>query len=87
MEKKDIVCCDKDPSDQGFLNYYYKDQWDKLSPIYNATRRVFSADPIKWASIEPDISVIHYTLEKPWHSTSHDKIEKLWWECYDQRTL
>jgi glycogenin glucosyltransferase len=85
MSKKDIIRCDRDPSDQGFLNEYYKDRWNKLSPIYNATRRVFMVDCLKWNQIKNDIHVIHFTVQKPWITKVQEceEIENLWWECYD----
>lgn len=84
LSLKDMFICNHDPSDQGFLNSYYKDNWHKLSSIYNATRRVFTAARDKWDEMSAEISVIHYTIEKPWLVSVEgcEEIEKLWWECY-----
>jgi hypothetical protein len=84
LAKKDVLECRSDPSDQGFLNEYYKDKWNRLSPIYNATRRVYMSARKIWEEMKDDIRVIHYTLEEPWKKPVKgcEEIEKLWWDCY-----
>jgi glycogenin glucosyltransferase len=83
MEKKDVVYCPNDPSDQGLLNFYYKNRWNRLKPIYNFTRRVFDTVPQKWKEWREEICIIHYTLDKPWNKKLDSEIDKLWWECYN----
>lgn len=84
IEKKDLIECKRDPSDQGFLNEYYKGKWHRLSSIFNATRRVFMSAPAEWKAWCHDIAVIHYTIEKPWIKPvlGCESIEREWWECY-----
>lgn len=84
MKLKDQVYCPEDPSDQGFLNYYYRTKWYRLDPSYNATRRVYMAARPLWDKMKDNIHVIHFTLEEPWLKSvpGCEAIEKLWWECY-----
>jgi lipopolysaccharide biosynthesis glycosyltransferase len=81
---KDSFINREDPSDQGWLNQYFAEKWHRLPSCYNATRRVFMAAPDEWRSLEKDLAVIHYTIEKPWVAPAKgcESIEKLWWECY-----
>lgn len=77
---KDIVSTPHDPSDQGFLNHFFKDKWWRLNPIYNYTRRVFDVVPSNWQKLKNDICVLHFTLEKPWKKKEDTEINKIWWE-------
>jgi lipopolysaccharide biosynthesis glycosyltransferase len=85
MNLKDTLACPADPSDQGFLNEYFKNKWHKLSPIYNATRRVFMSAKDIWNEMSENIRVIHFTLEEPWKKSvpGCESIEKIWWEHYN----
>ena len=80
---KDIVSTPHDPSDQGFLNHFFKDKWHRLSPIYNYTRRVFDVAPKNWQELKHEVCVLHFTLEKPWKKKEDTEINKIWWEIND----
>ena len=53
-------------SEQGFLNVVYKNQWLEIGFENNANLAVYSQLPDYWKAREANISVIHYTMEKPW---------------------
>jgi glycogenin glucosyltransferase len=53
-------------SEQGFLNVFYKDQWFEIGFEYNANLAVYSQQRKYWDEREGNISVIHYTMSKPW---------------------
>jgi lipopolysaccharide biosynthesis glycosyltransferase len=53
-------------SEQGFLNVLYKDQGFEIGFEYNANVAAYSEKRDYWNSREHNISVIHYTLGKPW---------------------
>lgn len=89
MSLKDTLVPDSDPSDQGFLNEYYKDRWNKLDTIYNTSRRVFLNWREKFEEIRDNIHVIHFTGSdsNPWFSneSERDELENLWWEYYERK--
>jgi alpha-N-acetylglucosamine transferase len=53
-------------SEQGFLNEVYKDQWYEIGFEYNANLAAYAQQRKFWDQRAQNISVIHYTLEKPW---------------------
>jgi lipopolysaccharide biosynthesis glycosyltransferase len=68
-------------SEQGFLNAVYKNQWFELDFKFNANLAAYSQRPEYWRSREKDISVIHYTMTKPWQcAPSYFEICKLWFK-------
>ena len=93
MSIKDTLVPDSESSDQGFLNKYYKDRWNKLDTIYNASYRLFSSWREKFEEIRDNIHTIHFTgcwhqctagqyvPVQPLHKDS-DELENLWWEYY-----
>lgn len=83
MIMKDTVETPKDPSDQGLLNYYFRNKWHRLKPIYNFTRRVHDVAPKKYQEMKNDICVLHFTLEKPWNKKEDTEINKMWWSIND----
>jgi glycogenin glucosyltransferase len=83
LAKKDVIHTPNDPSDQGFLNHYFKDKWWRLDPIYNYTRRVFDVHPANWQKLKSDVCVLHFTLEKPWKKRENTEINKIWWDIND----
>jgi lipopolysaccharide biosynthesis glycosyltransferase len=53
-------------SEQGFLNVVYKDKWYEIGFEYNANLAAYTQQPEYWKKMEPNIRVIHYTMNKPW---------------------
>ncbi len=53
-------------SEQGFLNQAYKDQWYEIGFEYNANLAAYGQIRKFWDEREKNISVIHFTLNKPW---------------------
>ena len=61
-------------SEQGFLNVVYQNQWYDFGFIYNANLAVYSELNNYWREYENNISVIHYTIKKPWACSNKYKI-------------
>jgi alpha-N-acetylglucosamine transferase len=53
-------------SEQGFLNEAYKNQWYEIGFEYNANLAAYSQTRKYWDERAKNISVIHFTLNKPW---------------------
>jgi glycogenin glucosyltransferase len=68
-------------SEQGFLNVVYKNKWLEFGFEYNANLAVFSQQKAFWNKYEKNISVIHYTMNKPWScSDEYIQVCKKWIE-------
>ena len=66
-------------SEQGFLNEAYKNQWYEIGFENNANLAVYSQKPDFWSVRSSNISVIHYTMEKPWSCRGvYKKVCALW---------
>jgi glycogenin glucosyltransferase len=66
-------------SEQGFLNVLYKDMWLEIGFEYNANLAVYSQQRKYWDERERNISVIHYTMNKPWECGAEYKpVCNLW---------
>jgi alpha-N-acetylglucosamine transferase len=57
-------------SEQGFLNEAYRNQWFDFGFENNANLAVYSQKRQFWNEHEPNINVIHYTMNKPWDCSS-----------------
>ena len=76
--------------DQGILNRFFVGQWKELDVNYNfmvgmdtiATR--FQKDEwyVKANQYESEVSVIHYTDEKPWSAVYNNRLGDKWWFFY-----
>ena len=53
-------------SEQGFLNVAYKDLWYEIGFENNANLAVYSQKRDFWDAKIDFITVIHFTMEKPW---------------------
>ncbi len=79
-----------DGGDQGFLNRFYPDWYampveHRLPAGYNLHHFVFqflSAHPSLRTAVEREVRVVHYTLQKPWQTTTLSGGSHLWWEHY-----
>lgn len=81
LSKKDTMVPADDPSDEGFLNVYYKNRWNRLPPNYNVGRMVFQYMPHVIDDI--NVKMIHYASEKPWKRKNiedREPIDHLWWQ-------
>ena len=56
-------------AEQGFLNKVYRNKWLEFGFKYNANLAAFEEDKAHWMRHESNISVIHYTINKPWACT------------------
>jgi alpha-N-acetylglucosamine transferase len=66
-------------SEQGFLNQVYKAQWYELPFEYNANVGVYHLDRPLWESKASNVSVIHFTISKPWVcEEGYEKMCDLW---------
>ncbi len=66
-------------SEQGFLNVVYKNQWYEIGFHNNANLAVYSQQRNYWDENEKNISVIHYTMNKPWScSQEYINVCTLW---------
>ena len=66
-------------SEQGFLNEAYKNQWYEIGFENNANLAVYSQKPDYWSVRSSNITVIHYTMEKPWSCGGvYKKVCALW---------
>jgi alpha-N-acetylglucosamine transferase len=83
MAKKDKLAS-YDGSDQGFLNEYFKNKWEKLDIKYNSGKRIFSDQREKWDNI--DKHVIHFVGGKPWlgGEKGYEELEKIWFEYFNK---
>ena len=77
-------------SDQGFLNSYFQNRWNKLSPEYNYLKRliIYFPDRFNYTSAK----VIHYVGDKPWDFSSseqkvYSKIYNYWFEIFPHGLL
>jgi alpha-N-acetylglucosamine transferase len=59
--------------DQGFMNEVFKDQWYEIGFEYNANLAAYSQKREFWDKRARNISVIHYTMSKPWECTGEYK--------------
>jgi lipopolysaccharide biosynthesis glycosyltransferase len=53
-------------SEQGFLNEVYRGQWYEIGFEYNVNLAVYEQKRKFWNERAKNISLIHYTLNKPW---------------------
>ena len=81
--KKDILPS-YDGSDQGFLNEYFKNNWEKLNIKYNCGKRIYSNQKEMWDKI--DKHVIHFVGTKPWlgGEKGYEELEKIWFEYFNK---
>ena len=64
LQKSNAIKYDVKMSEQGWLNIVYKGRWHEIGFAYNANLACYSQDRAKWDAAT--ISIIHYTMEKPW---------------------
>ena len=66
-------------SEQGFLNVVYKNKWFEFGFEFNANLAVYSQQKEFWNKHETNISVVHYTMNKPWScSDEYIQVCKKW---------
>ena len=53
-------------SEQGFLNEVYKNQWYEIGFENNANLAVYSQKRDYWSIRSDNISIVHFTMQKPW---------------------
>lgn len=81
-EARQLIQLKDDPSvqfhttmaEQGFLNAVYENKWYDFGFEYNANLAAFSQKREFWDNIYQNISIIHYTMEKPWACGSEYQI-------------
>jgi lipopolysaccharide biosynthesis glycosyltransferase len=79
LKSDDSVKFETAMSEQGFLNVVYKDQWYEIGFENNANLAAYSQIPDYWKQRQDNISVIHYTMNKPWAcSAEYMPICKYW---------
>jgi alpha-N-acetylglucosamine transferase len=80
-----------DGGDQGFLNTFFPDWYNgpgthRLPAGYNLHQFIFQflrAHPALMSQLEREAKVIHYTVQKPWLSTSTlAGGSEAWWDMY-----
>jgi alpha-N-acetylglucosamine transferase len=57
---------DTSAPEQNFLNAVYRKQWFEIGFVYNANLAAYTIKPHYWRTHEKNISIIHYTMHKPW---------------------
>jgi lipopolysaccharide biosynthesis glycosyltransferase len=66
-------------AEQGFLSKVYRNAWLEFGFEYNANLAIYEEDKEYWMKHERNISVIHYTINKPWAcSKYYQHICKKW---------
>ena len=85
---RDIHTVVYEPSqaEQSFLREKYAYSVMRLPYIYNGNLAIKKKSAEVWKALEPDMAIIHYTLEKPFHRPEHEQQGKLfeqefalWW--------
>ena len=61
----DAVAYEIAMSEQGWLNAVYKDRWVELPATLGANLAIWTYKPDDWRALEPDLRLIHYTMNKP----------------------
>lgn len=85
MSLKDAIVPNRDPSDQGFLNEYFKNRWNHLDYNFNYSRRHAEIWPESFEEDKEDICVLHFTGadNNPWDKSPENEIERIWWSYFD----
>jgi glycogenin glucosyltransferase len=85
LHKSDRVQYNHDHCEQGFLNEVYKEQWQEIGFAYNANLIVYEKRRDHWDKYADELTVIHYTIRKPWScSTKFMEICKFWLRAFYQ---
>lgn len=70
---------DENMSEQGFLNEVYKNKWFNIGFGYNANLAVYGRASKYWRENEHRISIIHFTIYKPWRcGSAYSAICDMW---------
>jgi glycogenin glucosyltransferase len=69
-------------SEQGFLNEVYKDKWFEIGFEYNANLAAYSDQRKYWDEREKGISVVHFTMSKPWSCSGNYRTICDYWENF-----
>jgi glycogenin glucosyltransferase len=82
LQRRGEVRFQTDQCEQGFLNEVYKNQWLEIGFEFNANLAVYSQQRAYWDEREKAISVVHYTMNKPWDCGNEYKAVCDLWRNY-----
>jgi alpha-N-acetylglucosamine transferase len=90
MTQKDILPT-YDGGDQGFLNKYFENRWQRIPDEYHVTKRVFKHHKDIWNGMINDIRILHFPGAKPWSpeprnsfDQGYEKLEAIWHTVYNK---
>lgn len=89
-ERSDPRWLERHPSDQGFLNLWFRDGWARLQPRFNVSKRLYRHHPELWSELVADLRVLHFIGRKPWWPASeedrergYEELDELWWRAFE----
>lgn len=72
VSKINTVPYDHGYAEQGFLNIYFSSSTMRLPYIYNSNLAIKKRSPKMWEVMKPEMSIVHYTLDKPFDYRNDD---------------